>query len=92
MSKHTPGPWVASCRHINYDGGEWSEDEFLQWEVDGPRTPSGRGQFFQADALLIAAAPDLLEACIDALEALRCNGLEARNLCRAIEKATGEQP
>jgi hypothetical protein len=61
-TKHTPGPWVASCRHIGYEGGDWPEDEFLQWEVDGPRVPWGRGEFFQADARLIAAAPELLEA------------------------------
>ena len=62
MSKHTPGPWKATCRDMTYKGGDWSEDEFLQWEVEGPRAPFGRGDFFQADARLIAAAPDLLEA------------------------------
>lgn len=97
-AKHTPGPWVASCRSISYAGGEWSEDEFLQWEVDGPRTPYGRGNYFQADALLIAAAPELLEA----LEGLLCwcQGYEADKLNphafshmesarAAIAKATG---
>lgn len=61
-AKHTPGPWKATCRDMTYKGGDWSEDEFLQWEVEGPRAPFGRGDFFQADARLIAAAPDLLEA------------------------------
>jgi hypothetical protein len=66
MNKHTPGPWKAVCRNTTYVEGEhWPEDEFLQWEVDGPRAPMGRGDFFQADARLIAAAPDLLEALKD---------------------------
>ncbi len=60
---HTPGPWRAMCRDIAYvDGQEWPEEKFLQWEVDGPSVPSGRGEFYQADALLIAAAPELLAA------------------------------
>lgn len=60
--EHTPGPWRAYCRHMSYKGGIWPEDDFLQWQVDGPVEPSGRGDFNQADALLVAAAPDLLEA------------------------------
>lgn len=68
--KHTPGPWQAKCRDVGYvDGQDWPEDEFLQWEVGGPRVPSGRGEFFQADALLIAAAPELLQ-CLRAVEVL----------------------
>ena len=95
--KHTPGPWVASCRHIAYKGGEWSEDEFLQWEVDGPRVPHGRGEFFQADAFLIAAAPELLEALVmvrDADDDCRRDGLQTMSraprakIDAAIAKAT----
>lgn len=60
---HTPGPWKAVCRNTTYVEGEhWPEDEFLQWEVDGPRAPMGRGDFFQADARLIAAAPTMRAA------------------------------
>lgn len=58
--KHTPGPWRAVCRSSAYvEGQEWDEDEFLQWEVHGMRCPRGRGDYFQADAHLIAAAPEL---------------------------------
>lgn len=60
---HTPGPWTAYCRSVlHVEGQPWPEDEFLQWEIVGPRVPSGRGEFFEADARLIAAAPELLLA------------------------------
>ena len=67
MDKHTPGPWTADCRSVSYKGGEWSKEEFLQWEVIGPETPFGRGDFYQADAYLIAAAPDGLSVAKNAL-------------------------
>ena len=68
--KHTPGPWRAVCRDVGYvKGQDWPEDEFLQWEVEGPKVPSGRGEFFQADAMLIAAAPELLQ-CLRAVDVL----------------------
>lgn len=52
----TPGPWRATCRDMSYvDGQQWPEDEFLQWEVEGPRPVWGRGDYVQADARLIAA-------------------------------------
>lgn len=101
-SKRTPGPWRASCRSVAYSDGEWPEDEFLQWEVEGPRYPTGRGDFFQADALLIAAAPELLEALQTLLpmldewheaypESVGDKELPARRLAHAaIMKATGE--
>jgi hypothetical protein len=67
--RHTPGPWRAYCRDITYrDGAWWPEEEFLQWEVEGPPEPYGRGSYHQADAHLIAAAPDLLHALERALE------------------------
>ncbi len=62
MSKFTKGPWRARCRDVSYKGGEWPKSQFLQWEVEGPEVPDGRGEFYQADARLIAAAPDLYEA------------------------------
>jgi len=64
-AKFTPGPWTATCRHASYVSGPWPEDEFLQWEVEGPSVPWGRGDFHQADAYLVAAAPDLYEALSD---------------------------
>lgn len=69
MSKHTPGPWTAVCRADEYRSGEWPEDRFLQWEVSGPRVPDGRGSFYQGDAQLVAAAPDLLTRAKDVVMA-----------------------
>jgi hypothetical protein len=84
---HTPGPWVADCRDVNYKGGEWPENEFLQWEVVGPRVPSGRGEFFQADARLIAAAPELLAALKSCAAVCAGETLNKSALVNALEQA-----
>ena len=60
----TPGPWMAYPRNVDNDG---TQDELcgLGWEIDGPPEPQLRGQFSRAaDAYLIAAAPELLAACM----------------------------
>lgn len=87
MDKHTPGPWKAYCRSVSYKGGEWPKDDFLQWEVEGPEVPSGHGEFFQADAYLVAAAPDLLAA----LQWLVYGEGEEVNCLEVIARATGAQ-
>ena len=90
MSKHTPGPWRAYCRDVSYTEGQpWPEDQFLQWEVDGPEQPPGRGEFFEADARLIAAAPDLLEALQHMVALLKAIGYGTEHADCAIAKATG---
>ena len=59
---HTPGPWTAEPRHVHNDGTQ-DESAGLGWDVEGPPEPMLRGQFARAaDAKLVAAAPDLLEA------------------------------
>ena len=60
MSDHTPGPWLS-----NQYGEVWGGGEIVA-EVHGD-TPED----WQADARLIAAAPDLLEACEIAERAFR---------------------
>lgn len=74
MAGHTPGPWEVKHRHI---GAGPMEDELsgLGWvfvDGKGPEMPMLRGLFAKAaDAHLIAAAPDLLEAlevCADLFE------------------------
>lgn len=60
MTKHTQGPWVS--RFVNFPGG-WS----VFWNDTSKRGVHTRrldksGAFSEADANLIAAAPDLLIA------------------------------
>jgi len=67
MSQHTPGPWrISGCRHANLSGPDdlliehGDEETFspciAQIYSDGGRLP------IAANAALIAAAPQLLEA------------------------------
>jgi hypothetical protein len=87
-SKHTPGPWTFH-RASSCDRG----DSY------GVRAPAPHYcviptlNINPADARLIAAAPDLLEALKDALCALDCCGKDyaAASVARAaITKATGD--
>jgi hypothetical protein len=90
-TKHTPGPWKAYCRDVGHKENEpWPEDEFLQWEVNGPRVPDGRGEFYEADARLIAAAPDLLFQLLAASNYIDALGGDSKSYRAAIAKATGD--
>ena len=102
MSKHTPGPWTA-VKNSAY------------WEIDGPddfggvadtcASSAGEPDFGrsmalgEANARLIAAAPDLLSACRGLLDAIHDSMThESQNHHReqidaafaAVEKAEGE--
>ena len=94
MSKHTPGPWFIEQR--TYDDGNThfriTASEGHGWA--GNRYMSVSGCIDEHDALLIAAAPELLEALEDLLD----NCLDSEGLCAAhakaraaIAKATGER-
>lgn len=101
MSKHTPGPWrVFICD----DGGQWSgwplsinavddEDKSIvrpggQYPYEWDATMSQHEAI--ANARLIAAAPELLEACKSALGAFERNdAIDWDDLAAAIAKATG---
>ena len=103
MSKHTPGPWELRT---------WDEDCWRVLGTNGVGIPgcysiadviNGNGsEQNKANAALIAAAPDLLQALQllhdDIAEYARINNLggfdnHAMKLARAaIAKATGEQP
>ena len=76
MSKHTPGPWRAKRIY----GGTY------QVTAAGSYLMSTTNN--EANAYLIAAAPDLLKACKNAFIVLESQGhLQARQLQGAIAKA-----
>ena len=56
---HTPGPWVIAPPPI-YAGEEWRTIVTLERGLFGPRYVA---EALLSDALLIAAAPELLDMC-----------------------------
>ena len=86
MSKHTPGPWFSQYDDNGfYEIGSESVTFTLAFTY-------GEGDTDEANARLIAAAPDLLEALQDVLLELESIGpMEKIDRARAaIAKATGE--
>lgn len=94
MSKHTQQEWQrdgATVYALNIEG----TNRFVA-QVQGGWSTQGRNRTdveeVEANARLIAAAPDLLEALRDALCALECCGKDyqaATKARAAIAKATG---
>ena len=83
MSKHTPGPWIYDEEN---DGGIYCANGTYVGAAVKLGTDKG-----SANASLMAAAPELLEALEDLLEVVQVNlGLEARNAVAAIAKAKGK--
>ena len=82
MTKHTPGPWV-----IRYDGhggiSVLTENYQIGYVSSEPRQ--------EADAHLIAAAPELLAAAKEFLRIADRRTVEADNLRAAIAKAEGRE-
>lgn len=81
MSAHTPGPW-----RINPGAGEVRGAD---WNVIVADVGS------DADARLIAAAPDLLDACVRLLDAVARGDHKAKAIDAAraaVAKATGGKP
>ena len=74
MTEYTPGPWGlfdgTDIWPINADGGGYIAR--LRFRGEAVETATGDREFpeTEANARLIAAAPDLLEAAKDALESL----------------------
>jgi hypothetical protein len=85
MSKHTPGPWRYKADGGNYMLIFCSNDEGWGDNL--------RGYCGEANARLIAAAPDLLEALREALHLIDTTspieGDTVRRARVAIDKATG---
>ena len=93
--KHTPGPWIASSQRVTAPETE----NRLPLDI---RLYGGNQKDHKANARLIAAAPDLLEALKmlydDTADYIKLNNLtgmdnHAMKAARAaIAKATGEAP
>lgn len=63
-ASHTPGPWILKPYRKDFSIGISGESEYVV-------TVTGMSEKDKANARLIAAAPELLEACKDALESLK---------------------
>ena len=92
MGKHTPGPWEIVDGH--YPSMKEVKGPSFEVPIVMAATDLSFDDYLRrsADACLIAAAPDLLEAC----EAAEWNSLDLPEFVRikiraAIAKAKGEQ-
>lgn len=96
--KHTPGPWKVTKPRKSHANGK------LMYGLDGPECVSDYEDwgFTEANARMIAAAPDLLEALYTALPFIEDASEDATynidkvklvlaNIKATIKKATGEQ-
>ncbi len=100
-AKHTPGPW--ELEEWEFDYGPTGDFSIYQSRSKTPRMPIAcvqlpfNGKRTEANARLIAAAPELLEAAIELKDvcnrpsAARTRAEAWRKLDAAITKATGEQ-
>jgi len=90
-AKHTPGPWKVGTNH---SAAVWATAGLIASVYPGEPATSADdcdGPVSDANARLIAAAPDLLAACIAFRDAQGLTSLgEAHTKAReAISKATG---
>lgn len=91
MSGHTPGPWHINREQVEVIEGKLSvesDDGYFIAQVDEGDAQNGNAQ-------LIAAAPELLAACIEFVR--KCDAGEAKSkrsyaqMSAAIAKATNQQ-
>ena len=107
MGKHTPGPWsiytvptsCGICHKVGPFPGKRDGDapRHACLYADYPSSENPSDKELEANARLIATAPELLEACQMLLTLIRRNAPElSGKVCgyadAAIAKATGEQP
>ena len=97
MSKHTPGPWVVVGRLTKYVEARLVGRLIQEVAACGPTmADEGYGQQQEANARLIAAAPDLLDELLSVLdwavtERAPLRKQEIESIRKVIAKATGEQ-
>jgi hypothetical protein len=96
--KHTKGNWTIADVHIdNGDIQIGSDKDYICRVYSFPDDEASREENAyqaEANAQLIAAAPELLEACVGALSLLKLEGYALdcstlKNLQQAINKAEG---
>ena len=91
MTEHTPGPWIRYGLQVEAtpSGHRYDIAYIASW------SPYLTPELTNANGNLIAAAPDLLAACQEALQQLNAEGLDrmpaAIHARAAIAKAKGEQ-
>ena len=90
-SAHTPGPWLISYHHEGGTQIAIDDEPGMQGErdYDLATVTHGDPDELEANARLIAAAPELLEALIRC-EACTTNDEVGRQARAAIAKALGE--
>jgi hypothetical protein len=90
MSNHTPGPWKVSRRFDVYQDTQMPRvfSTFVASTKGISELPESINQVCEADAKLIAAAPELLKALQDIL--IFDSALSQENARSAIRKAIGE--
>lgn len=97
MGKYTPGPWAVDVKQRRSAYAVTAEDQLANNPLQLALVNGGAGgDEAAANALLIASAPDLLEACQIAFANLKpkypsCH-LVMQKLTEAISKATGDTP
>lgn len=103
MSKHTPGPWSSHFEEAYYVTGPDLGRVAMMMNLKGAHGLGGRrsGDEAAANCRLIAAAPDLLEALREAMDAVKTfhgpdcwdiyeqHSPEMKRWRAAIAKATG---
>jgi len=96
-TKHTPGPWYVGSgtyegRNI-YSVASVTDDEGFTYQPIVASAEDDGIKCWDANARLIAAAPDLLEALQEMVRTFAKNHAPAVDVARAaIARATGEQP
>lgn len=102
MSEHTPGPWSARLRHgqsirigdTDFDGDVWQIDAPDWMYMAAVATSCGTNdEGSEANARLIAAAPELLAACREFVRKVEAGAARStrsyQQMTAAIAKAEG---